>query len=56
MATAFGLDTGDGHTDRVTFVLAESEVVATYDTELADPSGHARTVLNDTRNEFITGG
>jgi peroxiredoxin Q/BCP len=56
VATAFGLDTGDGHTDRVTFVLADGEVVATYDPELADPSGHARSVLNDTRNEFITGG
>jgi peroxiredoxin Q/BCP len=53
---AFGLDIGEGHTDRQTFVLAEGEVFATYDPELADPSGHARKVLNDTRNKFITGG
>jgi peroxiredoxin Q/BCP len=56
IADAFGLDTSEGHTDRRTFVLADGEVVATYDPELADPSGHARTVLNETRNEFITGG
>jgi len=56
VAEAFGLDTSEGHTDRRTFVLADGEVVATYDPELADPSGHAREVLNETRNEFITGG
>ncbi|ERH01896.1 MAG: peroxiredoxin [Halonotius sp. J07HN6] len=56
VAEAFGLDTSDGYTDRRTFVLANREVVATYDPELADPEGHAREVLNDTRNQFITGG
>jgi len=56
VAHAFGLDTDEGHTDRQTFVLADGEVFATYDPELADPSGHALEVLNKTRNEFITGG
>ena len=56
VAEAFGLDTSDGYTDRRTFVLADGAVVATYDPELADPEGHAREVLNDTRNQFITGG
>jgi peroxiredoxin Q/BCP len=49
VADAFGIDTGEGYTDRLTFVLAEGEVVATYDPELADPSGHAREVLEATR-------
>jgi len=56
VAESFGLDTGDGHTDRRTFVLADGAVFATYDPELSDPSGHAQVVLNDIRNEFITGG
>ena len=56
VAEAFGLDTGDGRTDRWTFVLVDREVFATYNPELADPAGHAREVLNDIRNEFITGG
>ncbi len=56
VAEAFGLDTSEGYTDRLTFVLAEGEVVAVYDPELADPSGHARKVLDDTRNEFVRGG
>jgi peroxiredoxin Q/BCP len=56
LATAFGLDTSEGYTDRRTFVLAEGEVVAVYDPELADPSGHAREVLDDTRNEYVRGG
>ena len=56
LAAAFGLATDDGHTDRRTFVLADGEVVAVYDPELADPSGHAREVLGDTRNEFVRGG
>ena len=56
IAAAFGLDSEEGYMDRRTFVLANGEIVATYDPELADPSGHAREVLDDTRNEFITGG
>ena len=56
VAEAFGLNTNDGYTDRRTFVLADSSVVATYDPAIGDPEGHARTVLNDTRNKFITGG
>lgn len=56
VAQAFGLDTAEGYTDRRTFVLAEKKVFATYEPEPADPSGHAHEVLNDTRNEFITGG
>lgn len=56
LADAFGLDTADGRTDRRTFVLADGEVIAVYDPELADPSGHAREVLRETRNEFVRGG
>ena len=55
-ADAFGRDTEGGHTDRRTFVLADEEVFAMYDPELADPAGHATVVLNDIRNGFITGG
>ncbi|WP_435064271.1 peroxiredoxin [Halobaculum sp. EA56] len=56
VAEAFGLDTDEGYTDRRTFVLGDGEVAAVYDPELADPSGHAREVLNETRTEFVTGG
>ncbi|MES3517231.1 MAG: peroxiredoxin [Natronomonas sp.] len=56
IAAAFGLDTDEGYTDRRTFVLADGAVVAVYDPELADPSGHAEEVLRDIRNEFIRGG
>jgi peroxiredoxin Q/BCP len=45
IATAFGLDTSDGRTDRLTFTLAGGEVVGVYDPALADPAGHAREVL-----------
>jgi len=55
VAEAFGLDTSEGYTDRRTFVLAGGEVVAVYDPELADPSGHAREVLADTREEYADG-
>ncbi|UIP01401.1 peroxiredoxin (plasmid) [Halobaculum sp. CBA1158] len=53
IADAFGLDTDEGYTDRRTFVLADGEVAAVYDPELADPSGHARSVLTDTRSEHV---
>lgn len=53
VAEAFGLDTSEGYTDRRTFVLADGAVVATYDPELADPSGHARDVLADIRAEVV---
>jgi len=56
VATAFGLDTSGGRTDRVTFVLADGEVKRVYDPELADPSGHAEEVLHDVRNEYVRGG
>lgn len=49
LAAAFGLDTSEGYTDRVTFLLADGAVVETYDPELADPQGHAREVLDDAR-------
>jgi len=55
-ADAFGLEPTDGMIDRRTFVLADGEVTAVYDPPTADPSGHARTVLQETRNEFIRGG
>ncbi|PSQ03668.1 peroxiredoxin [Halobacteriales archaeon QS_6_71_20] len=55
VAAAFGLDTDEGYTDRRTFVLTDGEVGAVYDPELADPSGHAREVLDDTRTEFVSG-
>ncbi|SHG91532.1 peroxiredoxin [Halobaculum gomorrense] len=47
VARSFGLDTDEGYTDRRTFLFADGEVVATYDPELSDPSGHAREVLAD---------
>jgi len=56
VAEAFGLDTGEGHTDRITFVLADGEVKRVYRPEMADPEGHAEEVLLDTRNEFVQGG
>ena len=53
VAAAFGIDTSEGYTARLTFVLAGGEVVATYDPELADPSGHAREVLEETREAYV---
>jgi peroxiredoxin Q/BCP len=52
VAAAFGVDTSEGYTDRVTFLLADGAVVATYDPELADPSGHASEVLEAARAEL----
>ena len=49
VAAAFGVDTDEGYTPRLTFLLADGEVVATYDPELADPSGHAQEVLEDAK-------
>ena len=49
VAAAFGLDTSEGYTDRLTFVLADGAVVETYDPEMAEPVGHAREVLDETR-------
>jgi len=56
VAEAFGLDTGEGHTDRIAFVLADGEVKRVYDPDQSDPEGHAETVLVETRNEFVQGG
>jgi peroxiredoxin Q/BCP len=53
VADAFGLDTSEGYTARLTFVLADGGVVATYDPELADPSGHAREVLEETQEAHV---
>jgi peroxiredoxin Q/BCP len=53
VADAFGIDTSEGYTDRRTFVLADGEVIAVYDPELADPSGHAEEVLADTRERVL---
>jgi peroxiredoxin Q/BCP len=49
VAAAFGVDTDEGYTPRVTFLLNDGAVVASYDPELADPSGHAAEVLADAR-------
>ena len=56
VAAAFGVDTSEGYTDRVTVTVAEGEVVDVYDPELADPEGHAEEVLHDLRNEYVRGG
>ncbi|MBX0348409.1 MULTISPECIES: peroxiredoxin [Haloarcula] len=56
VAEAFGLDVSSGWTDRRTFVLSNGEVKAVYDPDMADPSGHAEEVLNDTRNEYVQSG
>ncbi|MEE6210812.1 peroxiredoxin [Salarchaeum sp. III] len=45
IADAFGVDTSEGYTERVTFVLAGGEVTHVY--EGVKPDGHARDVLND---------
>jgi len=49
VAAAFGVDTDEGYTPRLTFLLDDGEVVAVYDPELADPSGHAPEVLEDAK-------
>ena len=49
VAAAFGVDTDEGYTPRLTFLLDDGEVVAVYDPELADPSGHAQEVLEDAK-------
>jgi peroxiredoxin Q/BCP len=56
VAGAFGVSTDGGHTDRVTFLLGNGEVIERYDPELAEPTGHARDVLEDARREFVVGG
>ncbi|WP_338740178.1 peroxiredoxin [Haloplanus salilacus] len=56
VAAAFGVSTDGGHTDRVTFLLGDDEVVERYEPELAEPTGHARAVLEDARREFVVGG
>ncbi|GAA0650727.1 peroxiredoxin [Salarchaeum japonicum] len=45
IADAFGVDTSEGYTERVTFVLANGEVTHAY--EGVKPDGHARDVLGD---------
>lgn len=52
VASAFGVSTDGGHTGRVTFLVGDGDIVATYDPALADPDGHARDVLDDARREF----
>jgi peroxiredoxin Q/BCP len=56
VASAFGVPTDEGYTDRLTFLVGDGGVVATYDPALADPAGHAREVLDDARSEFVVGG
>ncbi|MEF8908227.1 MAG: peroxiredoxin [Haloarculaceae archaeon] len=51
VAGAFGLDTSEGYTDRITFTVADGEVAGVYDPALADPEGHAEEVLQDLREE-----
>ncbi|AZH23872.1 peroxiredoxin [Haloplanus aerogenes] len=54
VASAFGVDVADGAAERVTFLLADGEVIERY--EQVDPDGHAREVLTDARREFVAGG
>ncbi|MEF8856711.1 MAG: peroxiredoxin [Haloplanus sp.] len=54
VASAFGVTVEDGVTGRATILLADGEVVETYDR--VDPVGHARDVLTDARREFVVGG
>jgi peroxiredoxin Q/BCP len=54
VAAAFGVSTDGGTADRETFLLADGEVLETYDG--VEPSGHAQTVLEDARSEFVVGG
>lgn len=47
VAEAFGVDTSEGYTDRVTFAIAAGQIVSAYDPAIADPEGHAAEVLED---------
>ena len=51
VAAAFGVDTSEGYTPRVTVTVAGGQVVGVYDPALADPEGHAEEVLGDLREE-----
>ena len=46
VAEAFGLSVQDGFVERVTFVLADGEVVAVVDADNINPDGHAADVLD----------
>ena len=50
-AEAFGVDTSEGYTDRVTFTVVDGEVAGVFDPALADPEGHAEEVLRDLREK-----
>jgi peroxiredoxin Q/BCP len=50
-AEAFGVDTSEGYTDRVTFTVVDGEVTGVFDPALADPEGHAEEVLRDLREK-----
>lgn len=54
VAEAFGLDTTEGYTDRVTFTIAGGQIVDVYDPALADPEGHATEVFKDLRAHVQT--
>lgn len=45
VAEAFGVELGDGHARRTTFVIAQNQVVGLY--EGVRPDGHAKDVLRD---------
>ena len=51
VAAAFGVDADEGYTDRVTFTVADGDVVDVYDPALGNPDGHAEEVLHDLREE-----
>jgi peroxiredoxin Q/BCP len=53
VAEAFGVSTDLGYADRRTVLVTDGEVRATY---APDPAGHAETVLDDARAEFVGGG
>lgn len=56
VSAAFDVSTDGGYSDRVTFLLGGGEVLETYEPAMAEPTGHAREVLEDARGEFVVGG
>lgn len=45
VANAFGLDVQDNYVERITFVLADTDVKAVVDADTVNPDGHADEVL-----------
>ena len=53
VAAAFDLEVSDDFVGRTTFVLADGEVKAVYDPADVNPDGHAREVLEESRDSGL---